>query len=73
MNEYVNMSDTMIGKQRYKKTKKCHHYSRNLQYHRVEKKRCEKAYLSFGGGRKSDIITNSDELEPQKNHLRIVS
>lgn len=40
--EYVNMSNTMIGKQRYKKTKKCHQYSRNVTYHRVKKKRGEK-------------------------------
>lgn len=38
LNEFVNMLDTMIGKQRYKKTKKCHQFSRNLKYCRIEKK-----------------------------------
>lgn len=59
MKKYVSMSDTMIGKQRYRKTKKCHHYSRKLQYHRVKKKRCEKVGLAcFGEGViKRDVIT----------------
>lgn len=63
MNKDVSMSDTMISKQRYRKTKKCHQDSRNLQYHRVEKKRYEKVGLTcfcffFGGG-----VNKRDEID----------
>lgn len=72
------MLDTMIGKQRYKKTKKCHQFSRNLKYCRIEKKWGDKlGYILVleGGVIKSDVITNSDEifLDLQKSFLRIVS
>lgn len=59
------MLDTVMDKQGYKKTKKCHHFSRHLKYCRAEKKWGEKlGHMLVIEEKiiKSDFITNSDEM-----------
>ena len=66
----MNILNTVIDIQGYKKTKKCHQFSRHLKYCRAEKKWGEKlGHILVTEERIiiSDFIMNSDEmyLDPQ--------